>query len=171
MKKFLFFLIIIFYSNIAKSEINLAYIDVQFIIDNSNLGKIYKENLKKKSDKFKSDLLNKENKIKKQKKEIKNQKNILKENELNLKINKLNEDLQNYKKFKKDINKNFINERRELSSQILKILNPILTKYVEEKNIKIVIEKKNILVGIKTLDITMDILNIFNVETKNQVNN
>ena len=53
---------------------------------------------------------------------------------------------------------------------ILKLLNPILTKYVDENNIKIVIEKKNILVGIKTLDITENILKIFNEETKNLTN-
>ena len=61
-------------------------------------------------------------------------------------------------------------KKKKLSSEILKILNPILTKYVDEKNIQIVIEKKNVLVGIKTLDITSNILNIFNEETKNLIN-
>ena len=67
------------------------------------------------------------------------------------------------------LNKNFVLEKNKLSSKILRILNPILTKYVDENNIQILIEKKNILVGIKTLDITENILNIFNEETKNLV--
>ena len=45
-------------------------------------------------------------------------------------------------------------------------MNPLLTKYVEKNNILLVLEKKNILVGIKTLDITNDILKILNQETK-----
>ena len=48
----------------------------------------------------------------------------------------------------------------------LKILNPLLTKYVENNNITLVIEKKNVLVGIKTLDITKNILKILNDEVK-----
>ena len=66
------------------------------------------------------------------------------------------------------LNKNFVLEKNKLSSKILQILNPILTKYVDENNIQILIEK-NILVGIKTLDITENVLNIFNEETKNLV--
>tara|TARA_B100001027_G_scaffold108545_1_gene74811 strand:- start:2363 stop:2875 length:513 start_codon:yes stop_codon:yes gene_type:complete len=170
MKKLFLYILFFFHINVVHAEINLAYLDVQFIIDNSNLGQIYKKNLKEKSDKYISELSIKENNIKKQEAEIKNQKNILKEDELKIKINKLNKDLKEYQISKKKLNNNFSIEKRELSSKILKILNPILTKYVEENNIKIVIEKKNILVGIKTLDITVKILNIFNEETKNLIN-
>ncbi len=112
MKKLIFYFFLLFYINNAQAEINLAYLDVQYIIDNSNLGKIYKKNLKEKSDKFKSELLIKEKKIKDQEIEINNQKNILKENELKTKINKLNEDLKQYQKSKLELNKNFIFEKK-----------------------------------------------------------
>ena len=170
MKKLVLYFLFLFSVSIANADINLAYLDIQYIIDNSNLGQIYKKNLKEKSDKFKSKLSIKEDEIKKQEAEINNQKNILKENELKIKINKLNKQLKEYQTSKKELNQNFILEKRELSSKILKLLNPILTKYVDENNIKIVIEKKNILVGIKTLDITDNILKIFNEETKNLTN-
>ena len=170
MKKLVLYFLLFFPVSIVNADINLAYLDIQYIIDNSNLGQIYKKNLKEKSDKFKSKLSIKEDEIKKQEAEINNQKNILKENELKIKINKLNKQLKEYQTSKKELNQNFILEKRELSSKILKLLNPILTKYVDENNIKIVIEKKNILVGIKTLDITDNILKIFNEETKNLTN-
>ena len=48
----------------------------------------------------------------------------------------------------------------------MKILNPLLTDYVNKNKIILVVEKKNILVGIKSLDITPDILKILNEETK-----
>ena len=51
---------------------------------------------------------------------------------------------------------------------MLKILNPILTNYVDKNNISLVIQKKNILVGVKSLDITGKILNIVNEETIKQ---
>ena len=46
------------------------------------------------------------------------------------------------------------------------ILNPLLTNFVEKNNIKLVLEKKNILVGAKVLDITQNIMTILNNETK-----
>ena len=48
----------------------------------------------------------------------------------------------------------------------MRIINPLLTDYVDQNNIKLVIEKKNVLVGIKTLDITNTILVILNKHTK-----
>ena len=48
----------------------------------------------------------------------------------------------------------------------------MITKYVEENKIKLVIDKKNILVGIRTLDITNNILELLNnhTEDKNLLN-
>ena len=46
------------------------------------------------------------------------------------------------------------------------MLNPLLTDYVDKNGIILVVEKKNILVGIKSLDITTDILNILDKETE-----
>ena len=57
-------------------------------------------------------------------------------------------------------------EKKKLyTSKILENLNPLLTEYVDSKNITLVVEK-NILVGIKSLDITPEILKILNEKTK-----
>ena len=50
----------------------------------------------------------------------------------------------------------------------MKKRNPILTNYAKENNITLILEKKNILVGVKTLDVTNVILNLLNKETKNK---
>ena len=68
----------------------------------------------------------------------------------------------------KKFNSTIIDEKK-YSLEILKILNPLLTEYVEKNNIEVVIEKKNVLVGIKNLDITNDILLLFNDKTKNLI--
>ena len=62
--------------------------------------------------------------------------------------------------------KKILSEKAKYSSEILRIINPLLTDYVDQNNIKLVIEKKNVLVGIKTLDITNTILVILNKHTK-----
>ena len=52
------------------------------------------------------------------------------------------------------------------TKKILKILNPIITKYVNENNISLVIPKKNIIVGKKNLDITHKITKMLNNQAK-----
>ncbi len=167
MKKILFFLILnFFFSNLTHSNTNIAYLDVQYIIDKSNLGVQYKKMIDQKVKEIKSKLNNSESNIKDKENEINNKKNILKKEEINLMVDELNNDLKEYQILRKALNEDLIKEKRLYSKKILEILNPLLTNYVEINNIKLVIEKKNILVGVKTLDITTQILEIFNKETK-----
>ena len=97
---------------------------------------------------------------------VKNQKNILSEEEKKNKVNQLNNLLKEYKLLSNKYNKQIIEDKKTYTSKILKILNPILTNYVEKNEILLVVEKKNILVGIKSLDITDKIIDILNEETK-----
>ena len=48
------------------------------------------------------------------------------------------------------------------------MINPILTNYAEQNNINYVLEKKNVLVGMKSLDITTQVLNKLNEYTEKQ---
>ena len=79
---------------------------------------------------------------------------------------KINNLLKEYQIDVNKLNNKLTSKKNEYTNNILKIMNPLLTKYVEKNNILLVLEKKNILVGIKTLDITNDILKILNQETK-----
>ena len=167
MKKILILLILnFFFSNITHSNINIAYLDVQYIIDKSNLGVQYKKKIEQKVKEIKLKLSNSEANIKDKEIEINNKKNILKKEEITQMVNELNNDVKEYQILRKALNDDLIKEKRIYSKKILEILNPLLTNYVEINNIKLVIEKKNILVGVKTLDITAQILEIFNKETK-----
>ena len=56
-------------------------------------------------------------------------------------------------------------QKKNYTSKILKILNPLITEYVEKNKITLVIDKKNILIGINNLDITNNILEILNKYT------
>ena len=154
-----------FYKN-ALSNVNLAYLDVQFIIDNSNLGKFYKTEIKKIQDSYKPDLIAKQKKIKKKEDELNNQKNLLNQDELTNKINEIKKLISEYQKFNNEVSKEISIKKKKFSNEILVILNPLLTEYVDNKNINLVIEKKNVLVGVKSLDITNDILKTFNDKTK-----
>ena len=89
MKK-LFLLILLLYPNNLFAENKIVYLDVQYIIDNSQLGLFYKNKIKKDQNKNRIDLSIKEKIIKEKELEINNQKNILKQDELNKKVAKFN---------------------------------------------------------------------------------
>ena len=165
MKKLIFFIFFIcIEQGIAKT--NIAYLDVQYIIDKSELGIYYKNKLNLIKNKSKSELIKKEEKIKEIQTDIKNKSNILKKDEIDSKVVELNKIVNKYQSDRKILNKKFTDEKNKYTSKILELLNPLLTEYVEKNNIHLVIEKKNVLIGMKTLDITNQILLIFNEEIK-----
>ena len=172
MKKFLLIFLLFFFQNNAFSK-NIVYLDIQYIIDNSDLGIFYKSKINKLTDNNKENLTIKKNEIKLKEEEINNQKNLLSKEEIEKKIVSLNKLVKNYQIEQNKKNKLVIDEKKIYTSKILKLLNPLLTNYVEKNKITLVVDKKNILIGIKSLDITPDILKILNDETKkkNLLNN
>ena len=168
MKKLLLILIFFLKTSPLYSSINIVYLDVQYIVDNSNLGKIYKNELKKTQQKNNQDIKKIEINIKDKENDFNIQKNILNDEEKQKKLDELNLMIQNYQITRNNNNKKIVNEKNKYSKKILTILNPLLTNYVEKNKIDIVLKKKDVLVGINKLDITNEILNIFNNETKNK---
>ena len=78
----------------------------------------------------------------------------------------MNNLVKDYQVNRKKLNKKLLENKKKYTSEILKLLNPLLTNYVEKNDILIVLEKKNILIGIKSLDITSNLLELINNETK-----
>ena len=166
MKKIITFLLFFFYINPVLADKNIVYLDIQYIIDNSNLGKFYKTKIKIKQDNNNEILQSEQKKLKEKEQEINNQKNILKKEELNKQFVEFNNLVVKYKELRKELNNSIVKEKKNYSAEILRILNPLLTNYVENNNINLVVDKKNILVGIKSLDITTTLLDTLNKETK-----
>ena len=157
MKKFIFLLFFFFYLNNANSN-NFVYLDVQYIIDNSKLGKFYKEEIKVLQNQNTSELKTKKKEITDLELEIKNKKNVLSESEIGKKVNELNILIKNYQILRNKLHNKIVKMKKNYTENIFKTLNPILTNHVKVNDIKVVLDKKNVLVGIKTLDITDIIL-------------
>ena len=61
---------------------------------------------------------------------------------------------------------NVAKQRAKARDEIIKNLNPIVKNYMNEKKIRMVIDKKNILLADETLDITKDIMALINKKLK-----
>ena len=166
MKAIFIFIFFFFQINYVYANDNVVYLDVQFIIDNSDIGIFYKKKIKTTQDKIKSEIIKKEKTIKETEIDIESKKNILNKDELNKSLKNLEGLISDYRIYRNEKRKLVLNEKKKYSSKILQILNPILTEFVEKNGIDLVLDKKNILVGAKILDITNNLTLLLNEETK-----
>ena len=161
MKKILI-LILLLNINTFKCNAEIAYIDLNFILNKSEVGKslnIYIEEIRNKNlIKFKEI----ENELVKKENQLISQQNIINKDEFEKKFNILSEEVKKYRSDMK-LSQDQLNKIKiENSKKILQILNPIIRKYVEENSISLVLPKKNIIVGKKDLEITNKIIKLLN---------
>ena len=163
LKNFTIFLIFFFLNiSISYSNDKTVYLDIDYVLNNSNLGKsIYLEldDLNKKN----FELLNsKEKEIKAKKDSINKKKNIVSDEVLNEEISLFNSEVEAYKLEKDKIVKNFKLKKKEKLDNFLKEINPIIQEYMKNKSIDIIFEKNQIFIGNSSKDITMDIIELVN---------
>ena len=162
--KYKFFFIIFlnfFFYNFTLAN-NIAFIDLNFVINNSILGKKVIEKLESANDKN-LDLLKKEQKLlNDEKDEIEKTKNILSKEEIDKKILSFNDKLQNFNKKKDLMSKQFKELKQNEMSALLDIINPIIEKYMIENNIDLMLKKENVYISKTEYDASDIIINLIN---------
>ena len=160
--------LIIFFSltQLSLADKTIAFIDIDMIINESEFGK---KSYKKIDDDFNKEnkkLLKIEKNLVSKEQEILKQKNVLSEEELNKKIIELRKEISDFQSKKRLLNKKFNEMRLNITNQMSQSLNLILSKYAEKNDISLVIQKKFIVIARSGLDITSEVLKIFNKENK-----
>ena len=168
MKKLLSSILIIFlfYTNIVFSEQKISFIDMDKVISTSKAGSsILKQltDLNKKNLKF----LNKEEKKFKEKEtKLISQKNIITEADFQNKVDVLKSEIKNYNQNRNKIVADFNKLKLDNTNNLLKLINPILIKFSDDKDISIILQKKDVVVARSELDITDDVIKIVNAEVQ-----
>ena len=160
-KSLLVVLFLIFFNKISLSNENkLVYIDLSNIMNNSIAGKSVTAQLEDNHKKNISNFKKIEEELKKEESEIISQKNILSKEDYEKKIIDLRDKA---KKFRKERNENLNilnNQRLQATSKIINLIKPILSEYSQKNSISVIIDKKNVIIGKTSLDITDEILKI-----------
>ena len=136
-------------------------------MQNSIAGKSIITQLKKKREVSISKFKKKEKEIFDKEKKIIAQKNILNKDEFENKIKELRNEISNYQKERSKISNNIAKLRIKASTKLIGKLTPILEEYSKKNSIRIIIQKKQIVMGTKEDDITNDILELVNQKIKN----
>jgi len=167
MKKRIIYTLIFFIISLPLySSEKIVYLDVEKIMQESIAGKAIIAKIKKKRDTSISQFKKKEKDIFEKEKKLIAQKNVLNEEEFKKKIQELRSDISNYQKERSKASNEITKTRIKASTNLIKKLTPILEAYSKENSIRIIVQKKHIVMGSKEDDITKDILDLVNQKVK-----
>lgn len=158
MKKFLLFIIFIIIPQVVHAEGKIAYLDIQKILQTSNIGKSTLNELSSISQKNIETIKGKETALKKKEEEIKLKKNLLSQDELSQEIEKLKKNFINLRNEKDKLSSEFNKLKNDKMNLFFEKISPIVQEFMKENNIEILLDRKNIFIGKANSDITNDII-------------
>ena len=165
-KKFILFFFIFNFCSFSYAEDKIGYIDLDFILSQSNASKSLFKQLKDIETIYLEDFKNKEKKLKDDENKILSSKNILSNEDYLKKVSIFKKDLSNYQTKKKDIINNFNIKRNNEIMRFIKLISPLINEFMTKNSIGILIEKKNIFIAKSNYDITENVLEIINKQIK-----
>lgn len=164
LNKIIIIFFLLFSTNLKSGE--PYFLDFKLILNQSTAGKKAQDFLQKKLKNGLDNLRKKEKEIQEEEKNIINQKKIISPEDYKKKVNVLRNKVNSLQEQRKNLLENVSKERTKARNVLLKNLNPIISSYMKEKNIRMVIDKKSLLLADERLNITDDIMKILNKQLK-----
>ena len=158
--------IFLFFTNQAFSEQKIAFIDMDKIISTSKPGSSILKQLTDLNNKNLKFLKNEEKMFKEKETKLISQKNIISEVDFQNKVNELKSEIKNYNQNRNKMLADFNKLKIDNTNNLLKLINPILVKFSNDKEIAIILQKKDLVVAKTQLDITDEVIKIVNSEVK-----
>tara|TARA_B100001250_G_scaffold350889_1_gene322810 strand:+ start:121 stop:645 length:525 start_codon:yes stop_codon:yes gene_type:complete len=165
-KKLTFIWIIFFIFQTNLSTDVPYYLDFKYILNQSNAGKKAQNYLKDKLENGVKTIRKKEKAIQDDEKKIIQQKKVISAEEYKKKVTDLRNKVASLQKERSSLLATISKQRSKARTELLKNLNPIIKDYMKEKNIRMVLDKKSMLLADEGLDITQDIVKILNSKLK-----
>ena len=165
--KYLFSILIIF--SLFSQNLNADvphFVDFRFILNQSKAGKQAQDFLKKKLNDGIKKLQDQEKKVQEEEQKIIKQKKVLNAEEYKKQVTSLRGKVASLQKQRNNLIETVGNQRAKAKTELMKALNPIISDYMKEKKIRMVIDKKSVLLADERLDITKEIIEILNQKLK-----
>ena len=159
------FILVFFVSTLNANE-NIRFININYIVKNSEAGKALNKIIENKSKKITSELNDLGKKIEEKKNKIISQKNIIKKEEYAKLVKTYEDEVKKFNNIRVKKNDDFNKYRMNSQKKIIEALNPLITAFLKKESVQILLQKEQIIFGDKELDITEEILKIFNDKHK-----
>ncbi len=168
MKKInIFFLIVILIYPLNLSAENQVYfINLKKVLNESKAGSAAQEKLVKEFENQDKKFKNESNALKKQETELINQRKTLSADDYKMKVSSLRKKNVDFQNRRRNASSNFVKKKNNARNQLLKSLNPILQKYMDENGIMMIMNEKNVILANSKVDLTNIIIDLLNKELK-----
>ena len=158
--------ILVFFVSASNANENIRFININYIVKNSEAWKALNKIIENKSKKITSELNDLGKKIEEKKNKIISQKNILKKEEYAKLVKTYEDEVKKFNNIRIKKNDDFNKYRMNSQKKIIEALNPLITAFLKKESVQILLQKEQIIFGDKELDITQEILKIFNDKHK-----
>ena len=160
------FFISLNFTSLAKtaSEDIIAIINIDYVIQNSNIGKKFLSNIKSQDQKNLDNLKDKNIFLQELESSIKKKKNIISSEAFDKEVLEFKKKFQEFSNEKNQIVREFNDFKQKELENLFKIINPIINDYMEQNSVKILFDSKNIFMSANELNLTEDILKKINDE-------
>ena len=153
--KIILFISIFIFSNEEKTlASDIYFVDYSRVMNESKAGKKAQDTLKKLLENSNKKFNETAKKLREEENKIISQKNVLNKEEYKKKADELRKRVFTLNKERDKSIRDIAAKRKKAGDEMLKNLNPILGKYMEENNITVVLDKKTVLMGNKKFEIT-----------------
>ncbi len=142
------------------------FLDFKFILNESTAGKKAQTFLKNKLENGIKNIQNKQKQIQDEEKKIIQKKKIISAEEYEKNVKDLRNKVSSLQKERNQLLETVSDQRQKARKILLDNLNPIIKNYMKEKNIRMVVDKKSLLLADEALDITQDIISLLNSKLK-----
>tara|TARA_B100001094_G_scaffold207192_1_gene201088 strand:- start:1311 stop:1838 length:528 start_codon:yes stop_codon:yes gene_type:complete len=160
-------LILIFSTNNKLlAEEKIVFIDINYIFVNSSAGKKINQQIQEKRKKNNDTFNEFKKKVESDKKKLSTQKNVIAKDEYEKKIFELEKKIKDYNLDIRKKNDELLALRNKARLEFLKNLNVIVQKFSKDNSISMVLKKDNIFIGKTDLDMTSNILALFDKKIK-----
>ena len=155
---FFFLIFFILFSQNVFAENKIVFIDIDFLMKNSNIGKLSLKKLEDLNNKNVNLLKDNEKELKEKENTLLQKKNIISKEEFENEIKILKTQINEFKTNKDNMVKDFNTLKVKELNTVLEKFNKKIQEYMSQNSIDIVLNKNNIFIGKVTSDITNDIL-------------
>ena len=165
-KILIYFFLILIQTTYSYSQ-NIAYANLDLIIQNSEVGKKIISYFSDKNEKMINEFKANEKIIRDKEKSLISQKNVIEPDEYIKKIEIIKKEIQEFNNKSKKQLRELNQEKETVSKSFLIEVNKILKEYAEKNKIDIIFSSKQMLIGKSSLDLTDNILKNVNKKIKN----
>ena len=164
--KIIFTITTIFFISTNISAQTPHYLDFQKILNESTAGKKAQNELKNRLSQTVKKLDKNQKDLQSQEKQIIQQKKLITPEEYKKKVDELRKKVAELQKNRSNALQKISKQRAKAKNELLKNLEPIIQKYMQDKKIRMVLNKKDLIQADNKLDITKDIMVLLNEKIK-----